>query len=326
MVSMSTSPENPAHFSISRSLTDYGSNPMALIHAPTPQLNPQAADIFSLGCVILDLLSFLLKKHGRPFAAHRGAKHKSPGRGGAVLDSSFHKNLGQVESWMTQLAKDASKKDADQVFRGISPMLHVVERMLALHPSERPAAHDVQTRMYQILRDACGISEPHCVHQYGGWDFGIGSLKLNSPATGLSTSPRTNLAENFETMSIMTKRSSGGSRSITDQYQHRRTSSSSAGSSTIRRADSVREQQRQQSFSERESGMTTTTASDVGTHPAAPSIHSSGGGFQAIKNLRSIRTMVRTPWHHNQTSPTAAAPRSPIYAATGNQQELLSSY
>ncbi|KAM7209499.1 protein kinase [Naviculisporaceae sp. PSN 640] len=297
LVSISTSPENPSHFSISRSLTDYNNSPLALMHAPTPQLNPQAADIFSLGCVILDLLSFLLKKHGKPFAAHRSAKHKSPGRGGAVLDSSFHKNLGQVESWMTQLAKDASKKD-DQIFRGISPMLHVVERMLALHPSERPAAHDVQTRMYQILRDACGISEPHCVHQYGGWDFGIGSLKLNSPTTGLSTSPRTNSAENFDTMSIMTKRSSGGARSITDQYQHRRTSSSSV-------------------------------AADIGGGliPLSASHHGAGGGgFQAIKNLRSISTKVRSPWHH-QTSPTAAAPINPIYgAAAKHQQELLSSY
>ncbi|KAM7183752.1 protein kinase [Rhypophila sp. PSN 637] len=300
MVSFSTSPENPTQFSISRSLSDYGNNPMALMHAPTPQLNPQAADIFSLGCVILELLSFLLKKHGRPFAAYRAAKHKSPGRGGAVLDSSFHKNLGQVESWMTQLAKDASKKDNDQVFRGMSPMLHVVERMLALHPSERPAAHDVQTRMYQILRDACGISEPHCVHQYGGWDFGIGSLKLNSPTTGLSTSHSSG-GENFDTMSIMTKRSSGGGRSITDQYQHRRQSSGS-GVSDI-------------GSSHNSSVSSSTAAAHTGV----------GTGFQGLKNLRSIRTMVRSPWqHHHQTSPTST---SPIYAAAGkHRQELLSSY
>lgn len=326
MASISTSPEHPTHFSINRSLTEYNS-PLALMHAPTPQLNPQAADIFSLGCVILDLLSFLLKKHGRPFAAHRGAKHKSPGRGGAVLDSSFHKNLGQVESWMSQLAKDAAKKD-DQIFRGISPILHVVERMLSLHPSERPAAHDVQTRMYQILRDACGISEPHCVHQYGGWDFGIGSLKLNSPTTGLSTSPRTNSAENFDTMSIMTKRSSGGSRSITDQYQHRRASSSSGGSSTIRRADSVRDQQQRKQPSFERERVATTVAGDIGGHAALSSTHvtTGGGGFQAIKNLRSISTKVRSPWYH-QTSPTSATPISPIYATAGkHQQELLSSY
>ncbi|KAK4115701.1 kinase-like protein [Canariomyces notabilis] len=162
---------DPAH----RTATDRGHK-----NAPTPHLNPQAADVFSLGCIILDLLSFLLKKHGRPFAAHRAAKPKGTSRGGAVRDSSFHKNLGQVESWMTQLARDAAKKEEPE-FRGMLPMLHVVERMLAPHPSDRPAAKDVQARMYQIITESCGISEPHCVHQYGGWDFGIGNLKLGPP-------------------------------------------------------------------------------------------------------------------------------------------------
>lgn len=312
MVSMATSPESFS-FSINRSMTDYN-NPLALMNAPTPQLNPQAADVFSLGCVILELLSFLLKKHGRPFATYRAAKHKSPGRGGAVLDSSFHKNLGQVESWMTQLARDASKKDGE-VFRGISPMLHVVERMLALPPSERPAAHDVQTRMYQILRGDCGIAEPHCVHSYGGWDCGIGSLKLNSPTTAVAgTSPR---ADNFDTMSILTKRSSGGSGGSRSGPEHKRTSSGSA--TTIRRADSVREQQKQQSSFERERSLTT---SDIDT-----SHHSySGGGFQAIKNLnlRSMRTnlKVRTQWL--QTHPVP--PPVSVSCHDGGKQELLSSY
>ncbi|CAK7223568.1 hypothetical protein SCUCBS95973_005221 [Sporothrix curviconia] len=151
--------------------------------APVPQLNPQAADVFSLGCIILELLSFMLKRQTRSFATHRAAKHKTPGRGGAVLDSSFHKNLGQVESWMAGLARDAASSlnkkrsakgsdDYDGTLAGVAPMLHVVERMLALHASERPSAYDVQTRMYQILRDHCGISEPHCVHEYGGFNMG----------------------------------------------------------------------------------------------------------------------------------------------------------
>lgn len=185
----STSPDT----TLTRSLTD-----------PTPHLNPQAADIFSVGCIILDLLSFLLKKHGRPFAAHRAARHKTPGRGGAVPDASFHKNLAQVEAWMTQLSREATKKAKDKgaekaVFRGVSPALHVVERMMAPHPGDRPGAGEVQTRLYRVLTEACGIAEPHCVHQYGGWDFGVGRLKLREEG------------EKGDVMSIRTKRSSGGS-------------------------------------------------------------------------------------------------------------------
>ncbi|KAK1761469.1 protein kinase [Echria macrotheca] len=253
---LSTSPESN-NFAISRSMTDHVNTPAAMMHTPTPHLNPQAADVFSLGCVILELLSFLLKKQGRPFATYRAAKHKTPGRGGAVLDSSFHKNLGQVESWMTQLAKDASKKD-DQIFRGISPMLHVVERMLSLHPSERPAAQDVQTRLYKIITESCGITEPHCVHQYGGWDFGIGSLKLDSPALVRNHSN--------DTMSIATKRSSGSGASLAE-YNKRM----SGGS--LRRTTSTTNQ---------DSERTSRTAHDL------------GNGLRAIQNLR-IRDKVR-PW------------------------------
>ncbi|KAJ9158347.1 Protein kinase [Coniochaeta hoffmannii] len=184
LTSLSSPPDNTT-FSISRTNSDYiNSSAAASIHAPTPHLNPQAADIFSLGCVILELLSFLMKKPTRGFATHRAAKHKTPGRGGAVLDSSFHKNLGQVESWMGGLAREATKKggrgEENRLFRGVAPMLRVVERMLALHPSERPPALDVQARMYEILHGACGVAEPHCVHRYGpGWsDFGIGGLRL----------------------------------------------------------------------------------------------------------------------------------------------------
>ncbi|KAI0097693.1 protein kinase [Nemania sp. FL0031] len=159
-------------FSISRGGSDTTSNPSSALHTPNPLLDPQAADVFSLGCVILELISLLMKRTTRAFASHRAAKHKLAGRGGAVLDSSFHKNPGQVESWMTSLAKDAAKKE-DAVFRGIAPMLHVVTRMLSVLPQERPTAQEVEQAMYKILTEKCGIAEPHCVHQYGELDINL---------------------------------------------------------------------------------------------------------------------------------------------------------
>jgi hypothetical protein len=143
---------------------------------PPPRLDPQAADIFSMGCVILELVSHgLFKRSTSTFASHRSAKHKNAGRGGAVLDSSFHKNLGQVESWITSLAKEASKKtdgsgEKGQLFGGLTPLLQLVSNMLSPHPADRPSAFDVQRRMYHILTQMCGITEPHCVHQYDSWD------------------------------------------------------------------------------------------------------------------------------------------------------------
>ncbi|KAI1422110.1 protein kinase [Xylaria sp. FL1777] len=177
--SASTSSESTT-FSISRGGSDTSSSSSAssALHALNPLLDPQAADVFSLGCVILELLSLQMKRTTRAFASHRAAKHKLAGRGGAVLDSSFHKNLGQVESWMTGLAKDAAKKD-DVVFRGIAPMLHVVARMLSVLPHERPTAQEVEQAMYKILTEKCQIAEPHCVHQYGDLSLGMGNLKIN---------------------------------------------------------------------------------------------------------------------------------------------------
>ncbi|KAI1329256.1 protein kinase [Xylariaceae sp. FL0255] len=168
-------------FFINRGAEHNVNNPAQALLAPNPHLDPQAADVFSLGCVILELLGLTLKRTTRNFASHRAAKHKSAGRGGAVPDSSFHKNLGQVESWMAGLAKDAAKKD-DPIFLGVTPMLHVVARMLSVLPAERPTALEVEQAMYKILTERCGIAEPHCVHEYGGrgrGDLGLGNLSLD---------------------------------------------------------------------------------------------------------------------------------------------------
>lgn len=95
----------------------------------------QAADIFALSCILLDILSFLVfkKHHGtRAFAAHCAAnpKHKTPGRGGALPDSSFHRNLDQVKSWMAELVREAEEKVAaskrkKHTFGGIGSKLHL---------------------------------------------------------------------------------------------------------------------------------------------------------------------------------------------------------
>lgn len=94
----------------------------------------QEADIFALSCIILDILSFLVfkKQNGvRAFAAHRAAnpKHKTSGRGGALPDSSFHRNLDQVKSWMAALVRAAEEKVAvskkkKHTFGGIGSKLH----------------------------------------------------------------------------------------------------------------------------------------------------------------------------------------------------------
>ncbi|KAK2735317.1 protein kinase domain-containing protein [Colletotrichum kahawae] len=287
-LAMSTSPETHTNFSIPRS--DNPSSPNAMLSMPNPQLSPQAADIFSLGCVILDLMSFLVKKTTKSFAAHRAAKHKSPGRGGAVLDSSFHKNLGQVESWMSTLAKEASKKTSESeggaVFKGIVPLMHIVARMLSANPNDRPPASEVQTQIYQILTKYCDITEPHCVHQYGGWDFGMSQLRIQavSPSAELMPQP---IRQN--SLSQPSRRDSGSlSGSISPRgLAHSRTNSSG--------------------------GM----SNNSGISSAASSEHDQdrelGAGFTALRNIRVPPVRSPGPWDSSPAVPGGRGDQAPVY-------------
>jgi serine/threonine protein kinase len=182
-------PSDDGHFGMMQTYDPSGS-PQAMFIAPNPQLSGQQADIFSVGCIILELLSYLVKRTSSKFAAFRSAKHKTGGRGGAVLDTSFHKNLGQVEAWMSGLAKDASRKasstkDGANMLKGVTPILHVVTDMLATNPYGRPAAIEVQQRIYQILTEVCDITEPHCVHQYSqDLEASFGAMQIHSVGNG----------------------------------------------------------------------------------------------------------------------------------------------
>ncbi|KAH8670314.1 kinase-like domain-containing protein [Tricladium varicosporioides] len=120
--------------------------------------DPQKADIFSLGTIFLEILTFLLKRASRNFASHRASKNKTPGRGGGLPDASFHKNLGQVDSWIKILGKDATKKE-DKIYRGISHILSLIDSMLSIHSEDRPSAEEVQERLYDILSENSGLGK-----------------------------------------------------------------------------------------------------------------------------------------------------------------------
>lgn len=157
---------------------------------PGSKHDPQMADIFSLGAMFLEILTFFLKRTSRNFASHRAAKNKTPGRGGGLPDSSFHKNLGQVVSWIAILKKDSGKKE-DKVFRGVTKILELTERMIKAEPEERPLATEVEDILYNILNEQCGLGQTaekasgiHCetriVEESNEWNFGFDQLRLAS--------------------------------------------------------------------------------------------------------------------------------------------------
>ena len=50
---------------------------------------------------------------------------------------------------MSTLIKDASKKE-DKVFRGVSHIVGLVDKMINLNPEERPTSKEVQESMHNI--------------------------------------------------------------------------------------------------------------------------------------------------------------------------------
>jgi len=69
------------------------------------------SDVFSLTAVLLTLLSYILGHTPKSFASHRSRLNRQAGRGNATPDSSFHKNMKQVEKWIDTLAKEAGQKE-----------------------------------------------------------------------------------------------------------------------------------------------------------------------------------------------------------------------
>ncbi|EAW09876.1 protein kinase domain-containing protein [Aspergillus clavatus NRRL 1] len=145
------------------------------------QTNPEASDIFSLGAVTLDILTHLCKRKISAFAHHRGAKNRTPGRGGGVADCSFHldRNIGQVSSWIALLDSDARKR-SDPVFRAIEPMLTVVRCMLHKEPGNRPSAARVESRFVEAIRQIGDAVTPHCTSK----------LHFRAPALSNTALPR----------------------------------------------------------------------------------------------------------------------------------------
>jgi len=99
-------------------------------------------------------------------------------------------NLGQVESWIVILDKDARKKE-DQIFRGIQQCISLAGRMVSQNPEERPSAREVQERMFSILSETCSLGPAegdvtgkiHCSarkEESKEWNFGFDELRLAS--------------------------------------------------------------------------------------------------------------------------------------------------
>jgi len=170
---------------------------------PAPKLRSrmhetEKADVFSLGCVFVEMITFMLKKKPHDFIKHRTSKQKTTiGGRNSRTDSSYHANLEKIDTWMDLLEKTSFEQD-DDAFRAIPHVLNVVQSMLSRAPADRPAMRDVRDQLYDILFNNTSIPNIHCgAHKH---DIGI--------ATSYSDSDRASSIASLRTMSTMSSSSS----------------------------------------------------------------------------------------------------------------------
>jgi serine/threonine protein kinase len=127
-----------------------------------------ASDVFSLGAVMLDILTVLCKKSYSSFARHRSSKNRMAGRGGGLADASFHANSGQIFVWAQTLQNDAekrAKKDEGQVYHAVGPVIQLALQCLEKDPATRLTSKQLERRLGENISHFAGVSHLHCAKE-----------------------------------------------------------------------------------------------------------------------------------------------------------------
>ncbi|KAI9660671.1 MAG: hypothetical protein M1821_010023 [Bathelium mastoideum] len=145
--------------------------------SPVDQMlrSPEKADIFSLGCIFLEILTYLMAGKLSGFVKQRTSKRKNSislpssnvtsapalKSNSSKTDTSFHANLGKIESWIKHLSDESCEYD-ESCYRGVPRLLKVVRSMVSQNPQLRPSAQQVCEKVCEALKMHSGIASTHC--------------------------------------------------------------------------------------------------------------------------------------------------------------------
>lgn len=151
-------------------------NPDSLRDLPTAK--PEMSDIFSLACVYLDILTFMLKGRCTDFVKHRASRtisysvssvSGSSARNRTAVDTSFHADPDKINAWLAILREEAEKQvreakwgEEQLILRAVPELLRLVKSMMAQNATLRPTALHVRDRIQANLVGEGGVESLCC--------------------------------------------------------------------------------------------------------------------------------------------------------------------
>lgn len=171
----------------------------------------EQADVYSLGCVFVEILTFMLKKKPTDFVKHRSSKQKEKVNAGGKnsrTDSSYHANMDKIETWMTTLETAAAAYEHEE-FQAVGHVLILVRTMLSRNPHMRPSANSVLNQLTDILLAYTSMPDIHCgAHKHdilpdgsqrsgsqGGWTSSCRASSISSSSTSSTFSDTDTIRE-----------------------------------------------------------------------------------------------------------------------------------
>ena len=144
-----------------------------------PEATPEMSDMYSLACVYLDIITFMLKGKLNDFIHFRSTRILSStgtSKTKVRMDHSFHCDPEKIDAWMTVLKNDSIQRRmgeqnsfTSQFYRGVPDLLKMIKCMMAQNALLRPTAVEVRDRIREILVDQCGVETLCCAGRE--WDL-----------------------------------------------------------------------------------------------------------------------------------------------------------
>ena len=144
-----------------------------------PEASPEMSDMYSLACVYLDIITFMLKGKLNEFVRFRSTRILSSmgtNKAKVRMDHSFHCDPEKIDAWMTILKHDSVQRRmaeqnslTSQIYRGVPDLLKMIKSMMAQNAFLRPTAVEVRDRIREILVDQCGVETLCCAGRE--WDL-----------------------------------------------------------------------------------------------------------------------------------------------------------